>query len=183
MNATAAPTHGRPASPWRWALLAVPLVLLLGTAAGRLAGSGSENPWFDALAKPALQPPDWLFGVVWPILYVPLGLALAVVLAARGSRWRTTGIALFAAQLAANLVWSPLFFVAHQVSLAFWWILLILALAIATTIVFGRVRTVAAWLMLPYLVWLSFAALLNLELDRLNPDAETLAPAQRTAQI
>lgn len=167
----------------RSALIAVPLVLLLGIGAGRLAGSGSENLWFDTLAEPAIQPPDYLFGIVWPILYVMLGLALAVVLHARGAPSRSLGIALFAAQLAANLVWSPLFFVAHQVTAAFWWILLILALAIATTLVFGRIRAAAAWLMVPYLAWLSFAAILNFQVDQLNPDAETLVPRAGSNQM
>ena len=93
---------------------------------------------------------------------------------ARGAKGRGMAIALFGAQFAVNLVWSPLFFAAHQVLLAFFTILLMLALAIATTFAFGRIRSAAAWLMLPYLIWLSFAAILNWQTHALNPEAETL---------
>lgn len=167
----------------RWALVAVPLVLLLGLGSGVLAGSSGESRWFAALVKPAFQPPDAAFGIVWPILYAMMGVAIAIVLNARGSRWRGLGVALFVFQLLANLIWSPLFFAAHQVTAASWWILLILMLVAATTWVFARIRPAAAWLMAPYLVWLVFAAALNFEIDRLNPGAETLAPGDASYQI
>lgn len=166
----------------RWALVLVPLIVLLGSASGALSGSG-ESGWYTALEKPSIQPPGWLFGVVWPILYLLMGLALAMIVHARGSRGRALGIGLFAAQLAVNLLWSPIFFGMHQVSFAFWWILLMLALAIATTFAFARVRRAAAWLMVPYLVWISFAAMLNFSIDRMNPDAETLVVGARSTQI
>lgn len=167
----------------RWAVVTVPLVVLLGLGAGRLAPSGADNPWYQALAKPDITPPGWVFGVAWGTLYVLLGLAIAVILHARGARGRGVAIGLFALQLAVNLTWSPLFFGMHQVSTAFWVILVILALAIATTLAFGRIRTLAAWLMVPYLVWLSFAAILNHQFDRLNPDAETLVISKGSSQI
>lgn len=166
----------------RWALVLVPLIVLLGSASGALSGSG-ESGWYMALEMPSIQPPGWLFGVVWPILYMLMGLALAMVVHARGSRGRGIGIGLFVAQLLANLLWSPIFFGMHQVTFAFWWILLVLALALGTTFAFGRVRKAAAWLMVPYLVWLCFAAMLNLSIDRMNPDAETLVVGARSTQI
>jgi benzodiazapine receptor len=86
----------------RYALVTVPLVLLLGTVSGRLAGSGYGNPWFDALVKPALMPPGWVFGVAWTLLYICLGLALAMILHARGARGRRLAIGLFLAQLAST---------------------------------------------------------------------------------
>lgn len=167
----------------RWALLCVPLVLLLGTASGALSGSGADDPWYAALDKPSFQPPGWAFGVVWPILYALMGLALAIVINARGSRHRKTAIALFVVQLALNLAWSPLFFAGHQVTLAFWWILLMIVAAVAATWAFSRVRTSAALLLLPYLAWLCFAATLNFAIDQRNPDAETLAPNGPSTQI
>lgn len=166
----------------RWALVLVPLIVLLGSASGALSGSG-ESGWYMALEKPSFQPPSWLFGVAWPILYVLMGLALAMVVHARGSRGRGVGTGLFAAQLVANLLWSPLFFGMHQVSFAFWWLLFVLALAIATTFAFAKVRRAAAWLMMPYLAWLCFAGVLNFSIDRMNPDAETLVVGARSTQI
>ncbi len=167
----------------RYALVTVPLVLLLGITSGRASNSGYGNPWFDALVKPALMPPGWAFGAAWTLLYALMGLALAMILHARGARLRTPAVFLFAAQLALNLAWSPLFFAAHQVTAAYWLILAMLALAAATTVLFARIRPVAALLMLPYLAWLCFASYLNFEIDRLNPDAETLAVGQNSTQI
>ncbi len=165
----------------RWALLTIPLLMLLGLMSGLIAGSSDDNVWFAALQRPAAQPPGFVFGIVWPILYLMQGLALAMVLNARRAAMRWPAVGAFALQFAANLIWSPLFFGMHQVSTAFYWILLILALALATTFLFGRVRALAAWLLVPYLAWLCFAAILNFQIDRLNPDAETLyAPAVRT---
>lgn len=166
----------------RWALVMVPLVLLLGLASGALSGSG-DTDWYRGLAKPGFQPPPVLFGIVWPILYVMMGLALAMVINARGSRLRGIAIGLFIVQLAANLAWSPLFFGMREVTIAFWWLLLVLALAGTTTWYFARIRAAAAWLMAPYLAWLLFAAALAFEVDRLNPDAETLANDGYSTQI
>lgn len=165
----------------RWILFTVPLVVLLGFLSGQIAGSGEENRWFSALAKPDAQPPGWVFGVAWTILYIMMGTAFAMVLHARGAPLRGVAIVLFLIQYALNLFWSPLFFGMHQVTAAFWLLLIILAVAISTTFVFGRVRKAAAWLMVPYLTWLSFAGILNKQIDWLNPEAETLVvPAART---
>lgn len=167
----------------RWAVVTVPLVVLLGLGAGRLVQSGEDNAWYAALVRPDITPPGWLFGVAWTTLYILLGLAIAVVLHARGARGRGPAITLFVVQLALNLVWSPLFFGAHQVTLGFWLIVTILVLAIATTFAFGRVRSLAAWLMVPYLLWLSFASILNFQFDQLNPDAETLVISRASTQV
>lgn len=167
----------------RWALVTVPAVVFLGFLSGWLAGSGQDNPWYAALEKPALTPPGWVFPAAWTTLYIMLGLAIAMILNARGARLRGPAIALFLFQLALNLAWTPLFFGAHQVTAAFWLILFMLIAAIATTFAFARVRRAAAWLMLPYLVWISFAGMLTLGVDRLNPDAETLVPRGESTKI
>ena len=180
MSELASPSQLR-MSLLRWSLLTIPLLMLLGWLSGMVAGSGEDNAWFSALNRPAAQPPGYVFGIVWPILYFMQGLALAMILNARRARLRWAAVGLFALQFICNLVWSPLFFGMHQVTTAFYWILVILLLALGTTFLFGRVRTLAAWLMVPYLAWLCFAAVLNFQIDRMNPDAETLyAPAART---
>lgn len=167
----------------RWAIVTVPACVLLGALSGRLYPSGDDNPWYLALAKPEWQPPGWTFGAAWTTLYVLMGLALAIILHARGARGRGLAIGLFVVQFAVNLAWSPLFFGLHLVSFAVIHIAIILALALATTFAFGRIRPLAAWLMVPYLAWLCFAGLLAWEIDRLNPDGETLVPAGATTQI
>lgn len=182
MSQLASPSQLR-MSLLRWALFTVPTIMLLGFLSGQISGSGEGNPWFDELIKPAAQPPGWAFGLVWPILYLLMGIALAIVLNARGARLRGVAVALFAVQLALNLYWSPLFFGQHEVSAAFYLLLAIWLAAFATTLVFGRIRPLAAWLLVPYLAWLSFAAILNYQIDRLNPDAERLYVPAASSQI
>ena len=167
----------------RYALVTVPAVLLLGTLSGRAANSGYGNPWFDALVKPAAMPPGWMFGAAWTILYILMGLALAMILNARGSRGRPLALSLFFAQLALNYAWSPVFFAMHEVRTALVIIGLMLLLAIAAAFLFARIRKAAGLLMLPYLAWLSFAAFLNYQIIALNPQAEALVPGASSADI
>ncbi len=167
----------------RYALITVPLILLLGVASGRLANSGYGNPWFAALVKPEQMPPGAAFGIVWPILYVMLGLALAMILHAHGARGRAPAIGLFAVQLLLNYLWSPLFFAWHKVGPALTLIVALLVLATATAILFARIRKGAALLMLPYLAWLCFATYLNYQIMVLNPGAESLAPGDASTDI
>jgi tryptophan-rich sensory protein len=167
----------------RLALFVIPTIMFLGFLSGTMSGSTADNAWYQTLLKPDIQPPGWVFGVVWPTLYLMMGLALATVLNAPGARDRNVAIALFLSQFVINLTWSPIFFGAHQVTVAFFIILVMLGVAIATTFVFARVRKAAAWLMVPYLVWISFAAILNFQIDKLNPDAESLYVPVATSQI
>jgi tryptophan-rich sensory protein len=167
----------------RWALFTVPLVLLLGIGSGRLSGSGAGNRWFDALVKPDMMPESWVFGLAWTLIYILLGIAIAIILHARRARGRGLAITFFVIQLAMNLAWSPLFFSAHEVKAAFWLIVALIAVASITTMAFARIRIGAGLLMLPYVAWLVFAALLTFQIDRLNPDAETLAPGASSTQI
>lgn len=167
----------------RWALVLVPLVLLLGIASGWLANSGYGNAWFSTLRKPDFMPPARAFPIVWTVLYAAMGFALAMIVAARGARGRETAIALFIVQLLLNLAWSPLFFAAHQVTAAFALIVLLILVVALTTWRFWRIRPVAGMLLLPYLGWLLLAAALNFAVMTLNPDAETLAPGKVRTQI
>lgn len=165
----------------RWALVTVPATLFLGFLSASFSNSGYENRWFAALDKPSFMPPGWAFGAAWTVLYVLMAIALAIVIHARGARLRGLGIVVFLVQLAINLLWSPLFFRAHQVDAALFLLLALLATVIVTTLVFWRIRAAAGLLMLPYIAWLLFAGLLNYEIGRLNPGAQTLvAPALRT---
>lgn len=167
----------------RYALVTVPLVLLLGTISGRVAGAGYGNPWFDALIKPDIMPPGWVFGAAWTILYILLGLALAMILHARGAKGRGLALALFVAQLLLNFAWSPVFFAMHEVGLALAILVAMLLLSIAATLLFARIRPAAAWLMVPYLAWLVFAGVLNWQVGELNPHARELVPGAGSADI
>lgn len=171
------------AAYWRWALVTVPLVVVPGFIVGALSNSGETNSWYALLEKPWFQPPGWAFPVAWSTLYVLLGLAVALVLNARGSRFRGYAVALFVVAMLLNFTWSPVFFGLHRPALALAIIVAMFAAALATTLAFGRVRSAAAWLMVPYLGWLCFAALLNWEIVKLNPNAEGLVVEPGATQI
>jgi tryptophan-rich sensory protein len=167
----------------RVALFTVPLVLLLGIVSGRASNSGYSNGWFAALDKPAIMPPGWMFGAAWTILYILLGLVLAMVIHARGARQRGLVLALFVAQLLLNYAWSPIFFGFHQPETALIVLLVMLALAVAATVLMWWIRKAATLLMLPYLAWLCFAALLTFQIIALNPEASRLVPSRGSADI
>lgn len=153
------------------ALVCVFAIETFGGASAWLSNSGYGNAWFDALVKPPFMPPGWAFGVVWPILYALLGIALAIVIVEPPSQRRSLALALFGGQLALNFVWSPIFFAAHDMSLAKIVIFVMAALAAAAARQFLHLRRAAGLLMTPYLAWLVFAAVLNATIERLNPEA------------
>lgn len=167
----------------RTALVIVPFILLLGVASGWVSGSSAENPWYDGLRKPDFTPPGAAFGIAWTILYILMGVAVTMIVYAKGARGRGTAITLFIAQFAVNLTWSPVFFATHAIGTALWIAVTMLLLATATTTAFFRIRPLAGWLMVPYVAWLCFAVLLNYQIDRLNPDAETLVPGASSTEM
>lgn len=167
----------------RWSLFLVPGVLLLGFFSGRMANSGPGNPWFTDLVKPEIYPPPATFGIVWSILYVMMGFALAMVVTARGAPGRGMATFAFVFQLLLNLAWSPLFFGAHQISAALA-LLGVLAVALAGTIfLFHAVRPLAAYLLVPYLAWVLFASVLNWQFLQLNPDADGASGGEAVTSV
>jgi benzodiazapine receptor len=160
--------------PWGGiALITAPMLVVVGSAIGWLSNSGYGNPWFAALAKPAFMPPGWLFGVVWPILYAMMGVALAMILALPASTRRRNALTLFFVQLGLNFAWSPIFFAGHDIKLAHIVIIAMAAIAAAAAGQFFRLSRVAGLLLTPYLAWLIFAATLNAAILNLNPGAGT----------
>lgn len=182
MGAIASPGQLRMAY-LRWALVTVPALVLLGTVSGLASHAGVGNPWYLALVKPAITPPGWAFGVVWTGLYILMGLALAMILNARRARGRGVAIILFLVQFALNLAWSPSFFAFHKVVPAFVLIVAIFVLAAISTALFWRIRAGAGALLLPYLAWLIFAAILTWQICTLNPNADGLVPQGGDTQI
>lgn len=143
--------------------------LVLCFAAAAPGGIWPPGAWYAALNKPAWNPPAWIFGPVWTTLYAMMAVAAWRVWKPGGFAAQRAPLGRFLAQLALNAAWTPLFFGWHRPGLAFAEIVL-LWLAILWTIAgFRRVDRVAAALLLPYLAWVSFAALLNFTLWRLNP--------------
>ncbi len=120
--------------------------------------------WYAGLKKPAFNPPNWVFGPVWTVLY--LLIAISGWLAWRAGGTRTT--IFWVVQLALNFLWSILFFAMHRPDLALIDIALLVAAIVACIAVFRRCSQAAAWLLAPYLLWTSFAAVLNFSIWQLN---------------
>ena len=153
---------------WKTAIVCVVAIELLGGLSGWLSNSGSGNGWFETIRKPSFMPPGWTFGVVWPVLYAMLGVALAMVVVEPASDRRRFALILFFIQLVLNFAWSPIFFALHQIALAKWVIFVMAAVAAAAAGQFLRVKRDAGVLMIPYLGWLVFAAMLNSTIEALN---------------
>ncbi|WP_324826992.1 TspO/MBR family protein [Qipengyuania zhejiangensis] len=154
----------------RWALFAVPLIVLLGFLSGTAAGP--DSAWFQALEKPAIYPePKW-FGIVWTTLYIMIGVAVALVASAWGARGRGAALEAFVVHFLLNLAWSPVFFAAQNISAALVVIGMIDITLIVVIAMFWKIRRLAALLLLPYLAWVLFATALNFQFLQLNPDAD-----------
>lgn len=167
----------------RWAVVTVPFILLLGLASARFAPTGAQNGWYTHLSKPDHMPPDWTFLAGWIAMYVLIGLSLAMVINARGSRLRTPALVLFTAQMTANLIWMPLFFLSHLVTAALIMIAVLLVLALMTAAMFFRIRAGAAVLLVPYLAWIAYAGFLLYQIHQLNPNAESIVPSRPSDQM
>lgn len=150
----------------RWFGLAVWIMLPL-LVGGGIGGMFQPGAWYDGLEKPSFNPPSWVFGPVWTTLYILMGVAAWLVWERYRDRARGA-LTLFVVQLIFNAAWSALFFGAQAPGLAFAEILVLWALILATVVAFWRWRPVAGALLLPYLAWVSFAAVLNFSLWRLN---------------
>ncbi|MCT9095026.1 TspO/MBR family protein [Haloarchaeobius sp. HME9146] len=144
----------------------VVLVNLVGGAAAVIGGPGSE--WFAALEKPWFYPPSWAFGVVWTLLFSLLGVALYRVWRADESRDRTIALGAFVLQMVFNVAWTPAFFGLESPGIALGVIAALWVLVVGTIWAFRRVDRTAAALLVPYLLWVSFATVLNYDIWRLN---------------
>lgn len=135
------------------------LLVALGAGVGILFGA---DEWYDALLKPTFNPPAAVFGPVWTALYAVMAAALWLVWRSRDDvAMRRTALRLFWVQFALNLLWSPLFFGLHSPGMAFVDICLLWTAVLATALAFGKVRPLAGYLMVPYVLWVSFALVLN----------------------
>lgn len=166
----------------RWALVLVPGVELLGFLSGQIGG-GANDPWFQALEKPAIFPPAATFGIVWPILFALMALALTLIMTARGAPGRGTAAIAWIVQFILMLCWSPLFFGAHQMTSALYLLVAIDAAVLVTLVLFWRIRPLAGMLLLPYLAWVLFATVLNYEFLQANPGADGVELPEASQRI
>lgn len=149
--------------------LALSIAVCFAVAAiGSALTTPSLGGWYAALNKPSWNPPSWVFGPVWSLLYLTMAVAAWMVWRGRGFSASAIPLALFALQLGLNCVWSGLFFALGRPWLAFADIVLLWCAILATMISFARLSLPASLLLAPYLVWVSFAAALNFTIAKMN---------------
>ena len=149
--------------------LAAWLVVSFATSAVGAVATIRASEFYGELMQPVWAPPAAVFGPVWTVLYALMGIATWLVWRSGGLQKQRVAIGLFLAQLAVNALWSWLFFAWSLGALAFIDILFLITLVVATIICFWRVRPLAGLLLVPYLLWISFAAALNYSIWHLNP--------------
>ena len=154
-------------SNWKTYAFWIILCEAVGALAGWISAGGIEV--YSALAnKPPLTPPQWVFPVVWSILYALMGISAARISLTPPSKERNRGLNLFTAQLIVNFFWPLLFFNAQAFGFALIWLILLWVLVLAVILTFWKVDKTAAWLLIPYLAWLTFAVYLNAGVYILN---------------
>jgi benzodiazapine receptor len=166
----ASPAGGTATSPLRQALVFLGLgaITFAAAAIGSAVTATSVDGWYRTLHKPAWNPPGWVFGPVWAILYCLMAIAAWLVWKKAGWSGARGAMSLYFLQLAFNVGWSVLFFGMQSPGLALVEIAGLWLLIVATIIAFRRHSGAAAWLMVPYLAWTTFAAVLNFALWRMN---------------
>ena len=151
--------------------LAASLIICLSAGAiGSVFTSSSVDSWYRTLNKPPFNPPSWLFAPVWTALYIMMGISLFLVWSSKSTQRNKKNIALsfFAVQLFLNMMWSALFFGLQNPLLAFVEIILLWIAIIITIALFIKISATAAYLLVPYLLWVTFAAVLNYSIFLLN---------------
>ncbi len=139
----------------------------VGLLAGLLIRDGTQI-YAETIIKPPLAPPQWVFPVVWTILYALMGISAARVSLSPPSPQRSLGLNLMVTQLTVNFFWPLLFFNAQAFGFALLWLILLWILVLLMILAYRRVDPLAAWLQLPYLLWLTFALYLNAAVWYLN---------------
>jgi translocator protein len=149
-------------------ILSLLLTLGIGVLGAFVTAGESSGDWYTNLNKPWYQPPSWLFSPVWTLLYILMGIAFYYVWKKPLSRERNNAITIFLAQLLMNFLWSFIFFSLHSPGLALIDIVILWITILLTIFSFSKLSKTAAWLLVPYIVWVSFATVLNWDIWRMN---------------
>jgi len=148
-------------------LICILIPLIIGSIAG-IANVGNVNEWYVKLIKPSFNPPGYLFGPVWTILYVLLGLSLYMIWKSPTGKNRSQALLIFSIQMFLNFIWTFIFFYFKQTGLALVDIILLWIFIITMILVFKCINKTAAFIQIPYLLWVSFATVLNASIWILN---------------
>ncbi len=139
-----------------------------GILAKFIMGNAAKGDWYLNLTKPSFAPPKWIYGIVWPVLYLVMAIAAFIIWEKSKSISKDKGLQLFFVQLALNPLWIYLFFVKHNLEAAAYLIILIAACAWTVTYLFSQKNKEAAYWLLPYTLWISYAAALSYQYYQLN---------------
>lgn len=148
-------------------IISAGIALAVGGLSALLSMNGM-NMYTDNLIKPPLSPPAWLFPVAWTILYVLMGIGAARIWLLPESQERSRGLNLYVIQLVVNFFWSLIFFNAQAYGFAVFWLFLLWVLVFLMILQWRKIDPVAAWMQIPYLIWLTFAAYLSIGVWILN---------------
>lgn len=152
---------------WKALIISIAIPLLVGGLSALLTKNSMAA--FEALQKPPFAPPGWLFPVVWTILFVLMGIASYLVYTSNAPpQEKKHALQIYAIQLIFNFFWSIIFFNLSLYSFAFVWLVALLILALSTTFAFWRISRPAGYLLIPYIIWITFAGYLNLSIAFLN---------------
>lgn len=149
-------------------VLCILIPLAIGGISGYITSDEINGWWFDSLSKPSFQPPDKVFGPVWSALYLLMGISLFLVWKSPKTDLRKTALWVFGIQLVLNFWWSILFFSFHLLFISIIDITIMWALILYMIILFRRTKASAGYLNIPYLLWVSFATVLNISIWILN---------------
>jgi tryptophan-rich sensory protein len=149
-------------------VISIAIPVAIGTTAGFFTVTGVGS-WYQTINKPSWNPPGWVFGPVWTMLYIMMGVSLYLVWKSDiNNHLKRTAIGLFAVQLILNFFWSFIFFDQQQPGWAFVEIIAMWVFILLTIFAFAKVNKTAAWLLVPYISWVSFATILNYTIWKLN---------------
>lgn len=153
-----------------FAMIIFPLLMIIGGSLGAIITRKQIPLWYSKLNKSKLNPPNWVFGPAWTILYILIGIAGFLVwdINQEISEIHREQWLVYFAQILLNFIWTPVFFYFHQTLLAFLIVLIMDILVFMNIILFNKVQTTASYLLIPYLLWICFASFLNFQVWRLN---------------
>ena len=148
--------------------ISIGITLLVGSLGGFFTSSAVKG-WYALANKPSFNPPNWIFAPVWTFLYLLMGISLYLVWKSDAAKkLKQMALTFFTIQLVLNFFWSIIFFYAHQLGWAFVEIIALWAMILLTILWFGKISPTAAWLLVPYICWVSFASVLNYSIWNLN---------------
>lgn len=153
----------------KWLKLAVCILIPLAAGwIGSIFTTSSVGSWYLSINKPLFNPPSWVFGPVWTILFILMGISLYLIVKNGITKKNKAAVFAFGFQIALNTLWSFLFFGMHSPGAAFIEIIILWLAILANIILFYKISRKAAYLLLPYILWVSFAAVLNFSIWMLN---------------